>query len=79
MKAFKKIRDIQNDVQCQESQDASQPAPLRIKKLTIKPINEFEKEVAWIVRAFPKLFPFGSCGWVNKNRMKMFEEFQAWV
>ena len=64
--AMKKLLDVRNEMQCklQEHKEASDdecssddsdstphPPPLNIKQRAIKPINEFEREVAWLVRA----------------------------
>ncbi len=86
-KALKKVLDLQNSMKCQAQESALNadtptpptPPPLRIKKRPIKPINEFEREVAYLVRAFPKLFVFGDCGWNNTRRIHTFEDFRAWV
>jgi len=54
--------------QVASSSSQNQDTTLRIKRKEVMPLDEFQREIALLPRAFPHLFPFGLCGFNNKNR-----------
>ena len=52
---------------------------VRFPQKETKPVDEFQKEQAWMARAFPHLFPFGLCSYNNPNRPHKLEDFPAYI
>jgi len=59
--------------------DAPTPPTLKLPRKEVKPCDEFQKEVALLPGAFPHLFPFGLCGFVNPKRPHTLDDFQDFV
>lgn len=52
---------------------------VRFPHETVKPADEFQREVAWMAQAFPHLFLFGVCAYNNPNRPHKIDDFPAYI